>query len=297
MRTLQIHCIVFFVVTALSAQPYLTGDLSGDLAPGVYRVTGTLTVPTRHTLRIPAGTSLYFDQFSGMRVEGTLVADGTRKDPVVLTSYKLLDPDSARFADSFDWNGLEVTPDADAVLLRNTELSHSTLGLRFASRTTSVVLDTVMFESNGMGHCNRAGALMMIADKIPVKMKCGIGDSACVVKELAEMLFADNDAARPEAVKKTQQKGPTKPKKERKPLDRRTLFFRLGSGAITAGGAAMWIAGHYFADKHDAVYQEQSTTAGADAEREARDAAVVIRNTGIILTMLGPAGFTVTLFF
>ena len=104
MRNLRNAILVslFLAVFPLFPQPYLTGDLSGDLTPGVYRVTGTITVPARRTLRIPAGTSLYFDQFSGMRVEGTLVADGTRSKPVLLTSYKFLDPDSARFADSFD---------------------------------------------------------------------------------------------------------------------------------------------------------------------------------------------------
>ncbi len=68
---------------AAAAQPvYLSGDLSGTLAPGSYIVAGDCSVPAGQTLVLQPGTTFLFAGHFTINIYGRLLADGTETDSI-----------------------------------------------------------------------------------------------------------------------------------------------------------------------------------------------------------------------
>lgn len=71
------------------------GDASGELC-GPVIVNGTLTVPVGETLTLCPGTDMRFAPGTKLRVDGTLVAEGTESDPI-------------HFGQGSAWDGVRVS--------------------------------------------------------------------------------------------------------------------------------------------------------------------------------------------
>ena len=63
------------------------GMLAGELSAisGPYRISGNVTVPAGSTLKIGAGTTLFFDPGASLTVAGRLLAEGTERKPIRFT--------------------------------------------------------------------------------------------------------------------------------------------------------------------------------------------------------------------
>jgi hypothetical protein len=133
----------------------LSGPVYGVLGPGVFRVAGDLQVPPGETLLLRAGTTLCFDGFYSLTVNGGLIAEGSLQNRVVLTSAK-----SPRCGDNtaepMDWNHVEVSASATQVQLENTDILFSTDGI--LSAKSGVTLKGVLLEKNGLNRVILAGA-------------------------------------------------------------------------------------------------------------------------------------------
>ncbi|MFH1011183.1 MAG: right-handed parallel beta-helix repeat-containing protein [bacterium] len=70
---------------ALAAQR-ISGRLSGSLGPGVFRITGDISIDTSDTLRLMLGTTFFFARPSLFTIRGTLVAEGTASDSILFTT-------------------------------------------------------------------------------------------------------------------------------------------------------------------------------------------------------------------
>ncbi|MBM3324213.1 MAG: right-handed parallel beta-helix repeat-containing protein [Calditrichaeota bacterium] len=64
----------------------ISGRLSGTLGPGVFRITGDISVDTSDTLRLMPGTIFFFAKPSLFTIRGTLIAEGQASDSIVFTT-------------------------------------------------------------------------------------------------------------------------------------------------------------------------------------------------------------------
>jgi len=153
MRT--ISCVLCVLALQLFAQNNtFSGPVHGVLGPGVFRVTGDIQVPAGETLLLRAGTTLCFDGFYGLMVQGGLVAEGTLQNRVVLTSSK--GPKCGNnSAEPMDWNHLEIAASAAQLQLENTDILFSTDGI--LSEKNEVTLKGVTLEKNGLNRVMLAG--------------------------------------------------------------------------------------------------------------------------------------------
>ena len=146
-RHLQLILVLCAAVFAQNQSfQYLTGEQSGNLAKGSYVVTGTVYVLKGQTLRIEPGTKLYFEQFSGVTVLGSLFCEGTTSDPIIMTSKKEA-PDKPKGSnpDPFDWNGIEATPEAISISVSNTKIRNCVFGINIKNDRTRIKIERVEF--------------------------------------------------------------------------------------------------------------------------------------------------------
>ena len=131
----------------------LTGTLLSDtelVAGSVYSVEGDLIVPEGVTLTIPGDVVVYFYQ-NTLQVNGSLVAQGTESNPVVLTS--LMQAPSIG-----DWQGILVNSTVSRIVIDHVDISYADRGIEFAptSLIGSSLCDTLCvrnghLENNGIG--------------------------------------------------------------------------------------------------------------------------------------------------
>jgi hypothetical protein len=130
----------------------LGGDLPkvlGGKDHAMYLVTADIYVPSGKTVRIEPGTALLFKNFTGMHVEGKLLAQGTREKPIVFTSEfdDRFRPADTIKANAYDWNGIYIHESGLATLMANCEIVYSVYGIN--SLTKFIKLENVRFADNG----------------------------------------------------------------------------------------------------------------------------------------------------
>jgi hypothetical protein len=88
------------------------------------------------------------------------------------------------------------------------------------------------------------------------------------------------------------------------PRQKRSTFFSgwkvpaiIGSGTLLGGGVVMWLVGHARAEEYNSKYDNARDTDLINDLKQRRDAAVALRNTGMILTGAGAIGISVTIIF
>ncbi|MBD3244213.1 MAG: hypothetical protein GF331_26715, partial [Chitinivibrionales bacterium] len=132
------------------------GDtLSGPLPPvlGVskspYLVIADIYVPTGQTVIVEPGVVFLFNSFTGLKVQGTLLARGEDDNPIVFTSVNDTEhnPSSTLQAAPYDWNGIQVTEDGLGTHLSYCVIRYSVFGL--ASMTRYIRIGPSMFSDNG----------------------------------------------------------------------------------------------------------------------------------------------------
>ncbi len=114
-----------------------------------YIVTSDIYVPYGKTIRIEPGVIMLFKNFTGMHVEGRLLAEGTSEKPIVFSSEfdKTYNPGSALHANPFDWNGIYIHENGLGSTFAYAKLQYSVFGIN--SLTKYIRLDSMTFSSNG----------------------------------------------------------------------------------------------------------------------------------------------------
>ncbi len=80
----QIWTILLMLALAQASFGQLSGALSGTLGPGAYHVVGIIHVDFGDSLRVMPGTTFVFDGPYPFRIYGTLLAEGTESNSIVL---------------------------------------------------------------------------------------------------------------------------------------------------------------------------------------------------------------------
>ncbi len=114
-----------------------------------YLVTSDVYVPPGKTIRIEPGVVLLFRNFTGMHIEGRLVAEGTPQRPIVFSSEfdKTFNHACSLHANPYDWNGITIHENGLGSSFANVRLQYSVFGIN--SLTKYFKLDKLFFSNNG----------------------------------------------------------------------------------------------------------------------------------------------------
>lgn len=280
--------------TAL-AQKYLTGELSGNYPAGEYIVSGNIHVLPKTTLTFDPGSTLRFENYTGIVVRGELICKGTSLKPVVFSSSRDV-PSTRTMPEAFDWNGIKVTSEADAITLENCVISYSTFGLNIESNATPVSIKEVKFNNNGSASLTREKRMLPVTENMGISF---IWPEIQKSKVVSDTIPADTS---PKVLSTKKTKKPAKKiqhKKEyAKPKGAWIQPARISFGSAAAVGGIMWATGFIASGQNLKITQNTNTP---DKERQAADGRLknwlLVQNIGAGLFGVGAIGFSVTFLF
>jgi hypothetical protein len=157
----------------------IAGDLPSLVAPKkhAYFVAGDIYVPQGKTVEIAAGTVLCFKNFTGLHVQGTLIAKGVKNTPVVFTSEHDKDYNKRSTVDAapYDWNGIYIHEDAIGTELSYCAVMYSVDGIN--SLTRFFKLTPCVFLHNGRASLTILGAQYQVTEE-PYEYSLTLKDAA-----------------------------------------------------------------------------------------------------------------------
>ena len=284
---IAILAVLFPVPCATApAQRTLSGVLAGEVRAGDYLVTGTLTVPPGRTLCLRPGAHLYFVNFAGLEVNGTLIAEGTPDSAIVLSSS----PDHPDFrnresAGAFDWNGVLINNTAPRVSMRHLVFAYSTYGFKIESDSADIVLQSVLFVLNGQFDVTRRGQVTLVPKNIPFNYNMRDAMARAAKKKLGESYTTSSSSTLNTTSLQPPAVNPIK------------LTAQIGLGAVCLGGVVMWIGGHLAAEDNYRRHESSVLPATVYKAQEDFNTSITVRNIGIVLAIVGAVGFSVTFIF
>jgi hypothetical protein len=134
-------------------------------AGGPYLVLGDIVVPQGQTVIVEPGVVLLFAGFTGLKVQGTLLARGESDRPIVFTSVndQAHNPQSTLKAAPYDWNGIQITEDGIGSHLAFCAIRYSVYGL--ASMTRYIRIGPSLFQFNGRANLTIEGVEHQVGDE------------------------------------------------------------------------------------------------------------------------------------
>jgi hypothetical protein len=202
-----------------------------------YVVTADVYVPSGKTVVIEPGCVLLFNNFTGLHVEGKLVAEASLRRPIVFSSVmdQTYNPRTDMHANPYDWDGIYIHESGIGSTMSHCTIMYSTYGI--STLTKYIKFDSVAFRHNGRSDLTIEGVKqpvssaqysygMTIADArkdgVPVKILmdpmgkkrtllryCGIGLCAGgLVAGLWSTVAAANDQKVVNSLKDTEITGP-----------------------------------------------------------------------------------------
>jgi hypothetical protein len=127
-------------------------------------VVGDIEVPAGKTVTIEAGSVFLFKNFTGLHVQGKLVALGTKERPIVFTSEndRAKNPATSLYANPYDWNGIYLHSDATGTMMTYCTVMYSVYGI--VSETKFIRLDRVLLLQNGKSNLVIDGKAQAVTD-------------------------------------------------------------------------------------------------------------------------------------
>jgi hypothetical protein len=144
----------------------LAGPLKDTVRAGnrPHLVVGDIEVPVGHTVTVEAGTVFLFKNFTGLHVQGKLVAQGTKERSVIFTSEndRTKNPATSLYPNPYDWNGIYLHTDATGTMMSYCKVMYSVYGI--VSETKFFRLDPVIFLQNGKSNLVVEGKAQAVTD-------------------------------------------------------------------------------------------------------------------------------------
>jgi hypothetical protein len=228
-----------FVVYPISAAeqekeqelPALDGELEGTIEKQEtpYLVTGEIVVPPGETVFIEPGVIFLFKNFTGLLVQGTLLARGTSDEPIVFTSENdwayngrlTIEPAP------YDWNGITIYDNTSGTVFRHCKVQYTLFGIN--ALTEQVLIDSCYFQQNGKSDVVIAGETLEVGDDA---FSYGVKAAAGDVPETAVVEPTDTTAQTIDSVDT-----PGSPKKSRGKAT--TVIMQEGGVSLFAAGCAL----------------------------------------------------------
>ncbi|MDG5814750.1 hypothetical protein QA601_06665 [Chitinispirillales bacterium ANBcel5] len=288
------NVVIVLMVLGLAASTYGQTLISGEIHEisftsenNPYIVEEDLIIPKGESVTIPEGIIFLFNAFSGIRVNGELIVNGTEDENVIFTSIneQTYNPESDLYPNPFDWNGILITREADGAILEHFSLQYSVFGIK--SQISDVVLADGLFQQNGQFHFALNDQIKPVIDNIPYSF----GERPVTTVDLDPPKHVDDDD---EATTIPV----TSPDEEIKE-SRGHLVLRFTSlGVAVAGGVTSIISGlranQYVEDQNEG---ENVDLREWDNLEQKRRTALAISVTSGVIAGLGAIGFGVSFAF
>jgi hypothetical protein len=145
----------------------LAGPLPARLraGPRPYLVISDIEVPADRVVTIESGAVFLFRNFTGLHVQGRLIADGTDGEPIVFTSE--FDGDynttTTMLPNPYDWNGVYIHRGGIGTFLANCSVLYSVYGL--ISDTKFIRISRGTFRHNGKSDVVIEGSMRTVTDE------------------------------------------------------------------------------------------------------------------------------------
>lgn len=270
---------------AVSGQRYITGELSGVYPADDYVITGNIHVLPRTSLRFEPGSTLRFENFTGIVVRGELICKGTILRPIRFTSSRDI-PSSPIMPESFDWNGIKITPEASMVCIEFSTISYSTTGIEITLKTTPVILKEVTFHHNGSNALIREREQIQTDVNVPVSFEwLPLPAETSALRDSVTALTNNTDS-----VEKSRAKSTRPPIQWRQPL----LYT---TGGITIAGVFFSGAAYALAYKYSSDYGHENDPDLKRPLAHKRDDWLTASAIGLAVTCVSAVGFTLTYIF
>jgi hypothetical protein len=271
---------------AAFGQRYITGELSGVYPADDYVVTGNIHVLPHSSLRFEPGTTLRFENFTGIIVRGELICKGTILRPILFTSSRDI-PRSPITPEAFDWNGLKITQEASMVCIEFCTISYSTNGIEITSKASPVILKEVTFHHNGSNALIREREQIPTDENVPVSVQW---------LPSPEETFSMSDSIAVLSNTKGGAASAKRSKPARPPIHWRQPVLYTTSGLTVAGGlftgAAYALAWKYGRDYHNEEIPNRKPPLA-----HKRDEWLTASAVGLAVTCISAVGFTLTYIF
>ncbi len=302
--------LVLLLFAYAFSQQTVSGTIDSQTFTGsdsIYIVEKQLTIPEGVVCSLDAAKVILFKPFTGITVEGTLIANGTSKQPIVFTSIydTCYNPDSRQPPESFDWNGIAISAQSGGNHFRHSHLSYSVHGIQ--SQTEDLKISDCLFSHNGLYHFTIKNRLFEIREGAPfsypeftsVKSDTGGGDLTSAGDSLSLIVSSPSDSLStgssiPDLTSKKNAVTPI----WKKPSFR---FGALGAGILGCIGGAV-LHSMALEDEHDIQKMKPTEinpetgkyyTRKDDAVKNAHDSYERNRTTSIASLVIGGMGLSV----
>lgn len=142
----------------------LPSQIKADNSP--YVVETDIFVSPGTTVAIDAGVVFLFNNFTGLHVQGTLYAKGTKDKPIVFTSKNdsYYNAYATINAAPYDWNGIDIYENAIGTYFNNCIVQFSVYGIR--SQTEHFKISNSKFLQNGKTNISIKENVLNVGDTL-----------------------------------------------------------------------------------------------------------------------------------
>ena len=167
-KIITLFALVLFCFCSITqAQVHLKGEIGVRIfesKDNPHIVEEPITITKGATVTIKKGTVFLFKNYAGLKVQGNLIIQGTKEEPVIFTSFnhRKYNPGAEMYPNAFDWNGIAIEEGSGTVELHHFKLMYSVYGVK--SKNDKILINSGLFSNNGQ--CD-----VVINDKMKVVLK------------------------------------------------------------------------------------------------------------------------------
>lgn len=298
---MKIKLLVLIILVQMQtgyAMQILSGDLSGFTLSGEYLVTENIYIQKGKSLKIEAGSKIYFEQFTGIMVYGSLFCVGKIDSTIVLTSKKEL-PGQAKEVtpEAFDWNGIEVSNEADTISVISTKIKNCTFGLNIKSDSTKIRMERIEFFNNGYSSISRCGKDVVTEPEVPFSITWNMSDTTSerlIIRQGKDEPKIDSINAMPE-IKQDASKQQINELRQNKKIIIPTL--RIGSSVVYLAGITLCTVSYLEKNKQKNAFNNSTEPQRREKLRDTYKKTSIKQLVSGIIGIIGAAGLGLTFLF
>ena len=168
-KNMAIVLILISIYTIAHSETLLSGDIGGkslNSEGNPHIIEQDIVVPKNSKLTIKSDCVLLFKSFTGLNVYGSLIVEGTTKNPVIFTSINdaNYNPDAKQLPNAFDWNGIYISEESKDTKLRNFQLMYSVYGVK--SKKDDIIIQNGFFKQNGQFNFTINNDILFVQDQM-----------------------------------------------------------------------------------------------------------------------------------
>lgn len=183
---INIIILILGIFQIAVAEIHLQGELGSesiDSSGNPYIIEKSIEVPQGKKVVIKEGCVLLFKKYSGLKVNGDLIINGTDKNRVVFTSFNdsAYNNKSDKKANALDWNGVNISSDNSKVDIQYLNLLYSVYGIK--SQNLNISIKKSVFMNNGQSNITLLDQLQNVQDSVPYSFNAH-EDTSSVIKSI-----------------------------------------------------------------------------------------------------------------